>query len=371
MSTPRTGLTRMSRVYPFHTNPVFCRLVGDETVELGKRPAMEASFQVHCLVLLASSNLGGLSDTGEVFENDGTTWGATSNDAFGEHMVCIPVESLSLASNLLEMSLSRLCSFGLQLTCEAEIAPINLFPAAGAKKLSMRCNCRAVESEVYSNHICRRRNNWLRNINHDLQIELPFTVTQISSSNRIPLILCAKRWNGEGDADTSLRGRQAYCLGLPVEERGFFIVAHSALFRLRTTHGLEDGKRFSLLLSFSYLLWVCLLLLGFPCQCALDGLSCLDSCLNEQVRNQFWTEGLGVTIGSMMQLDAVLFLLLLAIGTHVIEGTSKLSQCLLQSGCLLRGRIQLYFDRSVHAKSLPYMASFCKHKKGEGVSSPA
>lgn len=57
----------MPRVNLDHGDTPFLRFVGDEAIELGKRPTVQASFVVNVLVLLASPHLGGLANVGEVF----------------------------------------------------------------------------------------------------------------------------------------------------------------------------------------------------------------------------------------------------------------------------------------------------------------
>src|SRR4051794_982466 len=128
IATFATGLRRVTRVNFDHLNTPFLSLVADQAIQLRKRPTVQASFVLNVLVAFPSAHLGGGSDIGEIFEDEGAAWWSILNNAFGEDMITIPVEALLLFAQLFQVAFSGLCSFGLQFSFEAEPTTINFFP---------------------------------------------------------------------------------------------------------------------------------------------------------------------------------------------------------------------------------------------------
>jgi hypothetical protein len=83
---------------------LFLRLVIHEGEELRERPAMELPSGLHVLAAVAASDVGCFADVLEVLEHDGCPCGHALHNAFGEHVITIPVEPRLLSSQFLEVT---------------------------------------------------------------------------------------------------------------------------------------------------------------------------------------------------------------------------------------------------------------------------
>ena len=187
MTTTATGLTRMSWVNLLNTNTALLSLVGNEAIELSKRPTMHLAFVVHVLVVLAAPHLGSLTNISEIFKNDGCTTMGTGNYLFREDMITIPVKVLLLLSNLFEMSLSRFSSFGLQFAFEAKRATVNLFPSLVAEELFVRGDSRTIETQVNPNDGIIFRDNRFGYGENNMQPPFAFFTDEVCSCTCITL----------------------------------------------------------------------------------------------------------------------------------------------------------------------------------------
>lgn len=266
VATMRAGLRGVTGVNAFHMDTALGCFVANEAVELGKGPTMKASLQIS-LLAFAASNTGGLPDTREVFEDNGGTWGETGDNALAEDVVCIPVKTRLLAFEFLQVAFGGFTSFGLQFSLETEAASINFFPVLASKKLFVGGHSRAVESQIYPDHLLCRSNDRLRDIYHDMQPKLALTVTQVSRRDGIALIFCAESGNGEGNGNIALSARKPCGMLIPTEGVRSLIVADSTQFRLWHLHRLEDGNRLTSFPGVRDLLRVCRKLLSLPCIC--------------------------------------------------------------------------------------------------------
>src|SRR6266480_1821567 len=102
------------------------------------------------------------------------------------------------------------------------------------------------------------------------------------------------------------------------------IVAHSTKLTLRALDRLELWNGFVALLGFCNLLRIRILVSLLPGKGALEGFSRLHTGLDQQVRNQARTSCFCVVVGAVVQLHAIFFMLLPAIGTDYIERFSEL-----------------------------------------------
>ena len=143
IATPATGLRSMPWINFDDLDTPFLSFIGQKPVELGKTPTMQAAFGILFLTL---ADLTALSEVFEVFQDDGTALWSVLHHQFGEHVVTIPVESQSLPRQLLEMSFGAFCSFGLQLSSEAETASVYLFPVTTPQEVTGRGNGGSVQS---------------------------------------------------------------------------------------------------------------------------------------------------------------------------------------------------------------------------------
>lgn len=341
-----------------HADPLFLGFVGEEIVELGKRPTMQPPFGVHRFVLLASSHLRIVSNVLEVFQDEHGTWESVLHDTLGEDMIAIPVEAGLLTRQTLEMSLRRFRSVGLQLSLEAEVTTVNLFPVATAEELPFTGDCWTVQPQVNPNDFIGRGYLSLRNLDHDMQPPFAFAITEVCSTNRTASVFSTIGRDHKGNALFASTGRETNQASLPIERVRVDIVADRTGLALRAFYWLEFWDRLPALQGFCDLLRIARLMPGLPSKCALKGLSSLDPRLNEQIRYQSGTRFFGRAIRGVMQPHTILLMLVPAIGTNLIERFGKLSKRLLQGYRLLWRGVQLDAYRSIHAKSVPYMSTF-------------
>ena len=356
--TTRAGLGSMPRVNLDHADPSFLGFVGEEVGELGKRPTVQPPFGVNMFVLLASSHLRIVANVLEIFQDERGTGESVLDDPLGEDMIAIPVEASLLPRQTLEMSRSQFRSVGLQLSLEAEVTTVNLFPVATAQELPGTGDCWTVQPQVNPNDFIGRCDLWLRNLYHDMQPPFAFAIAEVCSTNRTASVFRAIGRYHEGNALFASTGRETNRGSLPIERGRVDIVADRTGLALRAFDWLELWCRLAALQGFCDPLGIARLMPSLPGNCALKGLGRLDPRLNEQIRDQSGTRFFGRAVRCVMQADPILLMLLPAIGTNLIERFGKLSKRLLQGYRLLRRGVQLDMYRSIHAKSVPYRSTF-------------
>ena len=358
IATAGAGLRGVPGVDLDHSNSALLPLIGDEIVQLSKGPSVQLALSVDALVLLASSHLGGLSNMLEIFQDYGTASSSMLNNALRQHMIAIPVEASLLPRHLLEVSLGRLRSVGLQLSLEAERATVNLFPVPIPKKVTSGSDSRPVQAKIDADDGPSRGNSGFGYLYHDMQPPLPFAGTQVSSTDDATSVFGTIRGDRKGDPLLACHRREANGGLFPVEGIGMQVITDRTRVALGHLHRLELRYRLALLGGPGYLLGVACLLFGLPGESGFQGFSCFDPCLNKLIRYQSWTRLLESTLRRMMQAHAIFLMLLPAINTHGIERFGKLSKRFLQGHGLFWRGMQLDAYRSIHTKSMSYMSTF-------------
>ncbi|EFH82002.1 hypothetical protein Krac_2773 [Ktedonobacter racemifer DSM 44963] len=349
MPTTRTGLRGMTRINAFNHHSLFLPFVDNEAVQLRKGPGMQLTLSFTFAMSDSFSNIG------QVLKHNCCSRGYALHDAFGEHMVTVPVEKHLLTRQLFEMPFGRRGSFGLKFATETERTAVNLFPVARAKEVTVGSHSRTIQAQVHTNNRVIGLNNRFGNIDHDMQPPFPFAVDQVSSSNVTPTISLTEMRNGKGKSHFALRGRNANRLCFPIEGVGVNIVTNRTLLRGRATNRLEERSGFPLFLCVSNLFRIGRFLLGFPGESTAKRFGGFDPSLNEQVTHQTRTQGFRLVVGGMMKPDTVLLAMLPTIDTHMIVGNGKLHQRFLQDVGLFCIRLKLNPHRSIHAQIIPYM----------------
>lgn len=366
VATARTGLAGMPGIDLDHPDaPLLC-LVGRETVQLGKCPIVQSTFIPDILVPFATPQLRCLSNVGEILENEECASRGSGNEAFTQDMVYIPVEARLPLAKLFQVAFGRLRSVGLQFATKTKRATVNLFPVRRAEKLAVGGHGGAIESQVNADDYIGKGNSRLRNSYHHMQPPFAFAEDEISRGNRVPCILATPVGNSERQANLAPTGRQASFLFAPVEGKRFRVVADRTKQALRHFDGLELRDGLSLLLGCRDLLLVGSFMFHLPGEGAFESFGCLDAGLNKQVRDQPRTGGFRVVVRGVVQFDSILFMMLPAVATDMIEGISKLSKRLTQRDSLLWCGMHLYTHGSVHIqvfflarkRTETYMASF-------------
>ena len=295
------------------------------------------------------------SKIGQVLKHHRTARGSTLNNAFGEDMVTIPVETHLLVRQLFEMPFGRLRSFGLQVATETERPPVNLFPVARAKKLTLRGDSRTIQAQIDPHNGLIGLRNGLRNSNHHMQPPCSFAPDQISGGNGTATIALTEMRHRKRETRFSLRGGDTNGLRCPIEGIGVNIVTNGALLRGRATNRLEGRNRFALLLCLGNLFGIGCFLLGFPGKSATKGFGGFDTSLDKQVTHQTRAQGFRLVIGRMVKPDPILLAVLPSIGTHMIISERELCQRLLQGLRLFGSGLKLDSNRPLHTRSVPYM----------------
>src|SRR5258708_2033118 len=120
MSTARTGLAGMPGIDFDHLDTPFLSLVKQKRIKLSKRPAMQPSLRFAFL-----PDFAGAANVFEVLNHDGTAGERVLRDAFGEHVITIPVEALRLTAQFPQMAASPLRSFHLHPPPQPAMTPIH------------------------------------------------------------------------------------------------------------------------------------------------------------------------------------------------------------------------------------------------------
>jgi hypothetical protein len=137
IATFRARLTGVSWVYLDDQLTAFLRFVSSKAIQLCKGPTVQLAFVLNSLLVLTTSHLRSFANVGEVLKDDGSALWSSLNDSLAEDMVTVPVKTSLLLRHLFEMSFSRLASFGLKLSTDAETAAINFFPVLVTKKVTL------------------------------------------------------------------------------------------------------------------------------------------------------------------------------------------------------------------------------------------
>jgi hypothetical protein len=360
--TSRTRLRGVPWVNALNVNAAFLCLVVGKRKQLRERPTMELALGPDVLIRFPTSHLRGLADIREVLKDDGRTSRDTVHDAFGKHMVTIPVEPSLLSPQFLEVAFGAFASVGLQRTLQAKETTVAFLPLCVAKKVPCGSDRRAIESQVDTHHRLVLLNSWFGDIDHDMQPPASVAETQISRGSGVADVLLAEAWNPKPDRHLARAGRKADGLVGPIERVGMHIVANRALFRLRAPDGFKDRNLPTHLLRFGDAFGVGRFLFGLPGKGTFEGFGGFDAGLNEQIRDQPGTAGLGVIIGGVMQAHAVLLVCVPPVGTHQIVGIGELLQCRVQCIALLTRGLKFELYDSVHNENHTIYGTFCQQR---------
>jgi hypothetical protein len=246
----------MAWVYALDTDAALIGLIESKGIQLFKRPTMQAAFG-SSLLAFASSHLRGIPNMGQVLKDNRGACGGMLDNTLGEYMIAITVESLTLATEFLQVTFGRLTSVRLQLAANAESAAVNLFPVATTEKLTMASHSGSVQSEVNANDFMRRRDDRFRHIDYDMQPELALPLTQVSSGDLASDVACAELRNRKGNAHLTLHSRETNLLRIPLENIGMNIVTSCTENALRACNRLEYRSSFATLQGFRHLLRKC------------------------------------------------------------------------------------------------------------------
>ena len=328
MPAAATPLRSMSRIDRDHRTTPFFGLVLDFGFEACKRPRMHAAF---CLA--APPGLRSFADVFEVFQHDRCARLGRRHDLLTEDVVGIFSEAGAPTLQLPQMSFGAFCAPFLQRTNELEVTPLNRFPAPLAQEMVIRRDRRAIDAQVNANHRFCLLNFRCGNAHDHMQPPDAIAEGKVSSVNRVASILRRVVLDTEANGLPTADERHAYGAALPIHAVGTLIVAWRAGARL----GHADLPPRTL-----------------QRQRTFDGLGCLHSRLNEQVRRQRGQQIAHAVVGFMVQLDAIRQALLPAVAANVIERLRELPARFCER-LSLRGRgIELYANSALHMHIIAY-----------------
>jgi hypothetical protein len=167
----RTFLACMPWVNLDDTNTTRLCFVLHKGVQLGKRPAMQAPLVVSLLArIFAASHLACLSNVLQVFQRDRRTCGGVLNNALGEYVIVVFMPPKLFARKLLEVSLGASGAFGLQLSFQSEATPFLFLPLPLPQEVTIGCDSRTVQAQVYPNDLLRELSGGWRDADYDMSL---------------------------------------------------------------------------------------------------------------------------------------------------------------------------------------------------------
>src|SRR6266568_3139085 len=265
----------------------------------------------------------------------------------GDKMICIVLKSFQFARELLQVSLSRLCTFALQSTSEAEIAVIRFFEMFTRKETRMRSHGKAIDAKINTDHLTFRRgreSSLFARDNH-VQPVAALAIDQISAVLlplwRHVLLIVGRDFDGNGCAIACLsclldmhEGNQT---AVAIKAEGTRIIADSTQSTVRGLCQFQGLVRLALLDQ-----GLILLSLLLPsCNHAFESFGRFHSSRTNQLRGKMGRSTV-MSIGEPMQLDAVTHLLSIAQLTDLIKAHGVRLHRLLQEYSLLKSWLQLY-----------------------------
>jgi len=363
VATARTRLTGVSRIYLDHLHTTSFSLVGQEAMELSKAPRVQAAFRLDILVGLATPNLGRFSNVRQILKDNRTARSGVLNNALGEDMVMVSSLPKQLTRKLFQVPFGRLCTTLLKLATKAEDATFLLFPTAFTQEVAVAGDGWVVKTEVNTNHLIGRGDVGSRDIYNDMEEVAPVMVAQISRTNLATNVLESVFGNRERHLNTTRDRCKRAGHGPPFHPVRTGIIANRSGYRLWTANGLKPGSRSPLLLSFGYLFWVLSLVLLLPRKSRFHGFSGFHTRGTDQLGRKIGELSTQWVVGRFLQLDAITTTRLETLTADSIETLSVLLHRSIKERPLLRRRIQLYHNCSVHADSISYTHKFVKREE--------
>ena len=353
----------MSRVNLDHGHTACFSFVGQEAVKLSKRPRVDTALALDILSVLASSDLGGLSNVGQVFQNEGRSGGCILHNAFAEDVIVVSSLPKQFARKLLQVPFSRFCSFSLEFTSDTEHASLLLFPSTVTQEMAIGGHGGPIKPKINPNHGVRGfdRGSWKGNDN--MQEVTPVVEAQISRTDLATNVLERVLGDRKGHLNATRYSCEGAGHGLPFHPVRTSVVTNGGGYRLWTTDRLELRRWASLLFSFCHQLRIACLVFLLPRESAFHGLGSFHTRgtheLSRKIR-MFCTQGI---IGCFVQLYTVAASRLEPLTANGIETFRMLLHRSIQDSHLLFGRIQLYHNCSVHTRTLSYIQTFVNREE--------
>jgi hypothetical protein len=333
-----------------HGYPSCLSFVGQEAMELGKRPAMEASFIPHVLVLLASSYLAVLTNVRQILKHHGTARSGVLHEAFGEDMVMVTTLPKQLTRKLLQVPCGRPRALLLELASEAKDAAFLFLPGSLTQELAITGDSGAVHAQVNADHFFTGSNDGSRESNHDVEKVASLVKTQVSTTDLATNIRGGVFGNAETQRNTAGYRGKATGERVPLDPVGTLVITNRRTGGLWATHRMELRWLAALLPGFLDALGIgCLMLLG-PGERTLDGFCGFDTGRTHELCRQVRKQGAKGKVRPFVQFYAIATGRAKALLGHRIKAGGMLLKGGLERACLCwRGR-ELYHYRPIHTK---------------------
>lgn len=325
-TTTRTHLRGIARVYADNGAALFFGLVFKEATQLREAPG------VYTPTGFPASLFGSCSDVHKIFDNDSRSGFYALNDTPTDNVVAVQAEAVHLSTKSLQMLLSRLCAFALELAFQPEVSSINFLPSFFTVEGFIGTNSRAVESKVDTDSLAVRNKLNIRDGQNDMQEEPALAIDEVGGvkSRRsvhptLGMLIHPKGNNlptGYGSKANSIREHSV----------GSCVVAN------RYVSACWTGYFLALLLK---------------CKSRLNRFGGLYSRSADQLRRKLRKQFPERIIRFFVQSHAVLDVLLESKPRDYIEALRVLLHCIKQYFGLLNGRIQLQANGSLHTHILP------------------
>jgi hypothetical protein len=350
VATTGASLTTVAGIDKLNRDAFVRCFVGNKALQLAKTPIAHSPT-------LFTTSFGTLTDVCQDLHHQGIPWLARGNNVLGDDVICVCLKSFQFARELFQVSLSRLCTFALQSTSEAEVTVIGFFDALAAKETRVRGHGKAIDAKINTDHLTlssgRDRSLFTRD-NH-VQPVGTFAKDQISAI-LLPFLRQVLLIVGRDlDIDKSTIAGHALLLhmykgnhaSVAIKAEGMRIIADSTQIGVRRFSKLQGLHRFGCFLGFFQALLVFLDLLLTSCYHALDRLCSLDTGGTDQLRGKMGSRTM-VRIRQAVQFDAVADFLGIGKLAHFIKASGVLVHRLLQKCCLLRSWLEWYAYCTCH-----------------------
>jgi len=279
-----THLGCVSWVNLDHINPSCLSFIGQETMELSKAPTMEASLLVHVLVLLAASDLRGLPNVGEVFQNNRAARCSVLDDALREDMIMVTTLPKQFARKLFQVPFGRLRALLLELASRAKDTAFLFLPTSLTQKLAFRGDSRTIHTQVNTDRVIGVRNDWGRDGNDQVKEVAGVAVAKISTAYLVAYVLLGILRNRERQFHAPGNRSKAYSESLPLDPGGTLVITDWTESDAWTRDRLEDWRFFAFLPGLLNPLGICCLMFLCPRECGFDRLSSLHTSGTDQLR---------------------------------------------------------------------------------------
>ncbi len=363
-ATTTARLTGMSGVNLDHLETSCVSFVFEKRVQLGKTPTMQSALVLNILVLFASSHLGGFSKVLEIFQGDGCACGGVLYDPFGEDVIMVFASPKLFSRELTQVAFCAPGAFGLQFPFDAKGAPVLFFPPTFSQELASAGDSGAIESQVHTNHLVRGFDASSWDGHHNMQSIATLAVAQIGATRLVTNVLLQVIRNREGQFNTPIDSRQVTRVRVPLDPIGALIIANADQITLRAVNRLKGRNGFSLSLGFCHLLGVRLFMFLFPRERTFDALCGSHTSSTDQLSRQVGILRTKGIVRAFMQLHSIA-----ASGREPNTCNGIVTSGMLlkrhpERESLLRCGIELYYNRSIHTKSISYIRLICQKSRG-------